>query len=46
MKYTVKDYDPATDVPNDEERYTDEFVVRISAQDHFIRTIKVSILFS
>ena len=27
MKYTVKDCDPATGVPDDEEGYADEFVV-------------------
>jgi coatomer protein complex subunit gamma len=27
MKYTVKDCDPATGVPNDEEGFADEFMV-------------------
>jgi coatomer protein complex subunit gamma len=30
MKYTVKDCDPATGEPDDEEGYADEFVVSIS----------------
>ena len=29
MRYTVKDCDPATGVPDDEEGYADEFVVRV-----------------
>jgi hypothetical protein len=29
MKYTVKDCDPATGQPDDEEGYADEFVVSI-----------------
>jgi coatomer protein complex subunit gamma len=29
LKYTVKDCDPATGLPDDEEGYADEFVVRL-----------------
>ena len=43
MKYTVKDCDPATGVPDDEEGYADEFVVRLF-RDHQLRSKRVSLL--
>jgi len=43
MKYTVKDCDPATGVPDDEEGYADEFVledVEVSVSDHVQKVLK------
>ena len=36
MKYTVKDCDPATGQPDDEEGYADEFVVRVTLSDDLL----------
>ncbi|CAF0898652.1 unnamed protein product [Didymodactylos carnosus] len=43
MKYTVKDCDPATGVPDDEEGYADEFVledVEVTVCDHMQKVLK------
>ncbi|CAF0951751.1 unnamed protein product [Adineta steineri] len=43
MKYTVKDCDPATGEPDDEEGYADEFVledVEVSVSDHVQKVLK------
>ena len=43
MKYIVNDCDPAADVPDDEERYADEFVVRL-CRERWHRFQRVSLL--
>ncbi|CAF3823842.1 unnamed protein product [Rotaria sp. Silwood1] len=43
MKYTVKDCDPTTGVPDDEEGYADEFVledIEITVSDHVQKVLK------
>ncbi|CAF4682438.1 unnamed protein product [Rotaria magnacalcarata] len=45
MKYTVKDCDPATGEPDDEEGYADEFVledVEVTVSDHVQKVLKTN----